>query len=99
MRTTLAVLLVAVALSGCAVEVSDRSDASGQALARDVRAADCDRQARNVTSSEETVASAPWSSTPWTEANEWAVATAGSKAQIERDIRWRHYADCVGLGR
>lgn len=24
------------------------------------------------------------------------AATAGSKAQIERDIRWRQYQDCLG---
>jgi hypothetical protein len=38
-------------------------------------------------------------SQPWSSATEWATSTAGSKAQIERDIRWRHYQDWFGLAR
>ena len=101
MKVFIGAVLVAVSLCGCAMEVADR-DVSGQALARDTVAADCDRRARSVTDEESSGTLAPpvvVASQPWASANEWATATAGSKAQIERDIRWRHYQDYDGLVR
>ena len=95
MKSVAGTIMLAVALAGCSVHTTDR-DTSAQAFARDTRAADCDRHARTMTSSDETAASPALSGSPWTETNEWATATAGSKAQIERDIRWRQYQDCLG---
>ncbi|MBI1736973.1 MAG: hypothetical protein HYR51_17525 [Candidatus Rokubacteria bacterium] len=46
---------------------------------------------------DEAFAGMPSSGPLWTEANEWALATAGSKAHVERDLRERHYQECLGL--
>lgn len=94
-RALIGLVLVAVAGSACTVHVADR-DTSGQALVADTRAAECERRATTATSLDAAVATPLPSGTPWTEANEWALATSGSKAQVERDLRQRHYADCLG---
>ena len=91
-RAMICLALVAVAAGACTVQVADR-DTSGQALVADTRAAECDRRARIAVSDDNRGTS---SLNPWADANEWALATAGSKAQFERDLRQRHYADCLG---
>jgi hypothetical protein len=98
MKRIVGMMVLVASVSACAVIERDRT-ADVSAFAAGDRSADCDRAARRATSPEETTASAPWSGTPWTDAREWTVATASSKAQIERDIRNFMYRDCLDARR
>jgi hypothetical protein len=96
MKRILGFAMVAVSLTACATGPRPHADVSGQALPGRWAEAECWAMAERLTSPSNPSFGAPVPGTfVWTDARQWANATASSKAQIERDLRQFMYRDCL----
>jgi hypothetical protein len=94
MKAIMGLIVLSTLLAGCATQMADRG-AEGDALVANTPSAECAAAARRVTSPAQTTADAPFSSSGWTEARRWEVATSSSQAQIAQDIAWMVYQECM----
>jgi predicted small secreted protein len=93
MKAIIGLVALSALLTACAT-TRDYSG-GGDALVADTPAAQCDAAGRRVSGPAETAADSPFTSSGWTDAREWEVATFSSKAQIDRDVRQLMYRDCL----